>query len=168
MEQTKVRKMTFGKYKGRPILSVIAEHIGYIMWCFENIDWWRLTEEEQMFYDWVAIGIKKYGLNMTFPVKLMYKYVKDQEALEKLETPYVDRNGYSYIPKDTPISHLLIEAGVIIKKKSDVSPAQDTAFLGTIDLTRHFTPMISKELDNMSDEEIEDMVQSGITLPFLK
>ena len=47
MADKEVRKMTFGKYKGQPILKVIAEHIGYIMWCFENINWFELTEDEQ-------------------------------------------------------------------------------------------------------------------------
>lgn len=31
------RKLTFGKYKGQEIKYIILTHIGYIMWCFENI-----------------------------------------------------------------------------------------------------------------------------------
>ena len=41
------RKLTFGKYKGQDIKYIILTHIGYIMWCFENINWFKLTDEEQ-------------------------------------------------------------------------------------------------------------------------
>lgn len=100
------RALTFGKYKGQEIKYIILTHIGYIMWCFENISWFKLTDEEQSLYDAVAIMIKKEGLQMTFPVELMYKYIKDKEAFERLETPFIDNNGYTAFKtadKDTPI-----------------------------------------------------------------
>lgn len=82
------RKLTFGKYKGQEIKYIILTHIGYIMWCFENIDWFKLTDEEQALYDALAIMIKKERLQMTFPVEMMYKHIKDRDAFEKLKTPF--------------------------------------------------------------------------------
>ena len=53
-----IRIMRFGKYKGQPVLLIIAAHIGYIMWCFENIKWFSLNEDEQKFYDWQAMLLR--------------------------------------------------------------------------------------------------------------
>ena len=108
MDKKEIRLMTFGKYKGEPILKVIAQHIGYIMWCFENLSWFKLNEVEQKFYDWQAIAIKKYDMPMTFPVDLMYKHIQDKDALYRLETPYVFMGADSYIPTDTELKDLLI------------------------------------------------------------
>ena len=72
------RKLTFGKYKGQDIKYIILTHIGYIMWCFENINWFKLTDEEQDLYDAIAIMIKKERLQMTFPVEMMCKNVKNR------------------------------------------------------------------------------------------
>lgn len=82
------RILTFGKYKGQEIKYIILTHIGYIMWCFENLKWFRLNEEEQALYDAIAIMIKKDDLEMTFPVELMYNHIKNREAFDKLETPF--------------------------------------------------------------------------------
>lgn len=162
MADKEVRKMTFGKYKGQPILKVIAEHIGYIMWCFENINWFELTEDEQKYYDWQAIAIKKYGCQMTFPVELMYKHVKGQDALKCLQTPIQFINDLPFIPTDVEIAPLLIEAGVthrpsgkpIIEHSASVEPwwfgLQHTS---------------AKMLNDMTDDEVEEMAACGITLP---
>ena len=91
---TKDRQMTFGKYKGEDIKYIILTHIGYIMWCFENINWFKLTDEEQALYDAIAIMIKKERLQMTFPVEMMYKHIKDRESYEKLKTPFTFNYGY--------------------------------------------------------------------------
>ena len=82
------RKLTFGKYKGQEIKYIILTHIGYIMWCFENINWFKLTDQEQALYDAIAIMIKKERLPMTFPVEMMYKHIKDRESYEKVNTPF--------------------------------------------------------------------------------
>lgn len=100
------RKLTFGKYKGHDIKYIILTHIGYIMWCFENIDWFKLTDEEQALYDAIAIMIKKERLLMTFPVEMMYKHIKDRESYEKLKTPFTFSYGYISLEmseKDNPI-----------------------------------------------------------------
>lgn len=100
------RKMIFGKYKGQDIKYIILTHIGYIMWCFENIYWFKLTEEEQALYDAIAIMIKKEHLQMTFPVEMMYKHIKDRESFEKLKTPFTFNGNYTSFKmseKDNPI-----------------------------------------------------------------
>lgn len=100
------RKLTFGKYKGQDIKYIILTHIGYIMWCLENISWFKLTDEEQALYDAIAIMYKKESAPMTFPVELMYKHIKNRETLDKLKTPFF-LNGefiaYYMSEKDNPI-----------------------------------------------------------------
>ncbi|MEQ3235781.1 hypothetical protein [Bacteroides cellulosilyticus] len=106
MSEKQDRILSFGKYKGQEIKYIILTHIGYIMWCFENLQWFKLTDEEQELYDAIAISIRKYDCQMTFPVELMYKYIKNREAFERLETPFIDNNGYTAfkkVDKDNPI-----------------------------------------------------------------
>lgn len=100
------RKLTFGKYKGKDIKYIILTHIGYIMWCFENISWFKLTDEEQALYDAIAIMYKKENVSMTFPVELMYKHIKNREAFGRLETPFFINSefiAYYMSEKDNPI-----------------------------------------------------------------
>ena len=102
----KERKLTFGKYKGQDIKYIILTHIGYIMWCFENISWFKLTDEEQALYDAVAIMIKRDNLEMTFPTEIMYKYIKDREAFRDLKTPFICNGDFTSVRKrdiDNPI-----------------------------------------------------------------
>lgn len=87
------RVLSFGKYKGSEVKYIILTHIGYIMWCLENIPQFKLNSEEQKLYDGVAILIKKSNMDVSFPVSLMYKYVIDKKALESLETPFTLYNG---------------------------------------------------------------------------
>lgn len=84
------RTLTFGKYKGQEIKYIILTDIGYIVWCFENIKRFKLTDEEQAIYDAVAIMIRKSNWQMTFPIRLMYEHIKNRNAFEKLETPFVE------------------------------------------------------------------------------
>lgn len=155
-----IRKLTFGKYKGQPILFIISTHIGYIMWCLENLQWFKLNEVEQKLYDWEAIAIKKYNFPMTFPIDIMLKHVKDRKALVNLCTPLQLVGRYDLaIPKDTDISNLLQKAGVIIK------PTEFSKFYGeALPALNHSA---TKEIDRMSDEEIQEMNDIGIKLPLL-
>lgn len=82
------RKLTFGKYKGQPIKLVTLQHIGYIMWCLSNIDWFRLNDEEQAVYDALAIAIIKDDIEMVFPREEMASHIKNKKALEKKDTPF--------------------------------------------------------------------------------
>lgn len=102
----KERVFSFGKYKWQEVKVIILSHIGYIVWCFENIKGFRLSDEEQSIYDAVAIMIRKEGCQMTFPTEPMYKYVRDKKALELLKTPFTCINGYTFFKKsdrDNPI-----------------------------------------------------------------
>jgi len=156
IDTSKVRQMTFGKYKGRPVLWVIAAHIGYIMWCFENIKWFALNDDEQKFYDWQAIAIKKYGKQMTFPVENVYKHVKDTASLESLKTPFQFIGDDPYLP-ETEISDLLREAGAI----KDVDESDSYSHPWWLGLQHTAMKMI----DGMSEEEIEEMESYGIRPP---
>lgn len=161
MKTDDIRYMTFGKYKGKPILWVIGLHIGYIMWCFENLKWFKLNDAEQKFYDWQAIAIKKYNIPMEFPVDLMYKHIKDKESLSSLTTPYVFKGYNPYFPHDNEISELLRTAGVLGENVNKTVISDPTAsWIGL-----HHTTM--KEIEQMTDEEIDEMVSLGLTPPII-
>ena len=83
--------MSFGKYKGQPVKKVILQHIGYIMWCLSNLNWFALTEEEQRLYDALAIANVKYNIKMVFPNESMLEHVKDKDKLQRRETPFIVR-----------------------------------------------------------------------------
>jgi hypothetical protein len=54
--------LTFGKYKGWKVDDIAAENPGYLIWCIENIDWFKVSKEyeralrldmaEEDRYDW--------------------------------------------------------------------------------------------------------------------
>lgn len=129
----KNRILNFGKYKGKEVKAVILSHIGYIMWCFENIKQFRLTDEEQAIYDAVAIMIKKEGCQMTFPTELMYKHVKDREALEQLRTPFTCVNGYTLFrrsDKDNPVCRSVEEYAASKRRDNDAPKGFSVEGLG--------------------------------------
>ena len=37
----------FGKYKGRIIDDILKHNPGYVVWCIENIEWFRLSEADK-------------------------------------------------------------------------------------------------------------------------
>lgn len=116
-----LRKLTFGKYKGEYILYIIDTHIGYIMWCLENLPWFKLTDIEQKYYDWCAIAIVKYDLPMTFPVDLMCKHIKDADSYKTLSTPLI-WDGYNFRIRlnDQEMLNMLTVVGVIVADTPDV------------------------------------------------
>lgn len=145
-----LRRLTFGKYKGEYILYIIATHIGYIMWCLDNIKNFKLNDIEQKYYDWTAIGIMKYNLPMTFPVDLMCKYVKDKNNLNLLNTPLI-WDGYTFTANidDKEIFNLLADARVLVKQPS----------LGDLDGLHH---SLWKDADNaLANGEDEEDVFGG-------
>jgi len=85
------RVFQFGKYKGQPIKKVILEHIGYVIWCLDNVDGFKLTDEEQAVYDALAIANVKYFVKMAFPDERMLAHVKNKDAFDRGETPFVVR-----------------------------------------------------------------------------
>lgn len=98
------RKFTFGKYKGEPIKKIILEHIGYVMWCMSNLDWFRLNDEEQAVYDALALANNKSNIEFVFSKEEMMSHVQNKD----LETPFMVFNdgGVCYDiekDKDNPI-----------------------------------------------------------------
>lgn len=91
------RTITFGKYKGKTIIELIATHIGYIMWCLNNVKQFYLTEEEQTLYDALAISIIRDKVPMTFPIEGLKDFIKDSKALENLESPFINTSNNTYL-----------------------------------------------------------------------
>lgn len=97
MTKDELRKISFGKYKGKTIFELIMTHIGYVMWALNNVNSFYLTEEEQMLYDAIAIGIIRDNLPMTFPIEGLKDFIKDKTSLEKLNSPVVNTETSSYV-----------------------------------------------------------------------
>ncbi len=135
MNENQVRILSFGKYKGQEIKYIILTHIGYIMWCFENISWFKLTDEEQAIYDAVAIMIKKHNMQMTFPVELMYKHIKNREAFERLETPFIAFNEYTCYKrseKDNPICKSVEKYIASKTSRSTITEGFSASYFGSL------------------------------------
>lgn len=118
-----MRKITFGKYKGQYIIELIPEHIGYIMWCLNNLKTFRLTDEEQILYDAVAISLLRIKKPMQFPIENLKPFIKDKDSLEKLNSPFVcfkDNNkfGFDYLKADDELRKVVKKYEDILKKKN--------------------------------------------------
>ena len=111
------RKITFGKYKGKTIIELIATHIGYIMWCLNNVKQFYLTEEEQTLYDALAISIIRDKVPMTFPIEGLKDFIKDTKALENLESPFINTSSNTYLNLEEA-SQKLKEVHLKIKKRT--------------------------------------------------
>jgi len=87
------RKFNFGKYKGKDIKYIILTHVGYIMWCLENINHFYLSDEEQEVYDAVAIAVKKYKAITSFPQDKLFAHIRNTDNFKDLKTPFIIRDG---------------------------------------------------------------------------
>ena len=157
---TQIRRMTFGKYKGRAILSLITTNVGYIAWALENVDRFHLTDMEQEYYDYIVIALKKYSIKLTCPSEKLQRYVKDKEALEKGETPLKCFNGIDlHIPSDNKLTPYL--------RKADAMKPQNAPTDSEIDsLIRRLAHCAVKEIKyNMTDDEIAEMDMYGCAPP---
>lgn len=137
------RILNFGKYKGQKIKYILLTHIGYIMWCLENISWFRLTSEEQELYDAVALMVKKYDIETIFPKEPLYKHIKNKN----LKTPLFmngDCIAISWDALDTPL-------GNYVKEYIHISSYKP---ISLSELSRQQSNMIKEELDpyNTSDD----------------
>lgn len=144
MKKIEARKIHFGKYKGEYIVTLIAEHIGYIMWCLNNIKSFHLTYEEQIIYDAFAISIIKGKLNMTFPINDLKVHIKDKDSLDKLESPiFHEKDGKGYFVRskakedvrDVVLKYLplLKETEELLKEKEEyITPISDADALESI------------------------------------
>lgn len=65
----KGRKFTFGKHKGEFILEVIRKQPWYIEWLFENVDWFKLSQEELDFYNQTCVDFKEAWENVRYAFK---------------------------------------------------------------------------------------------------
>lgn len=67
--------LTFGKYKGQPVKKIILTHIGYIMWCLTNLNWFKLDNDEQELYDAVALSILDSDCETVYPKENLKTYI---------------------------------------------------------------------------------------------
>lgn len=52
-----MKTFTFGKYKGRSIMSVLNGNPAYVEWCLNYIEWFTLGHEEQKRLDAITEAI---------------------------------------------------------------------------------------------------------------
>lgn len=67
--------LTFGKYKGQPVKKIILTHIGYIMWCLTNLNWFKLDNDEQELYDAVALSILDSDCETVYPKENLKPFI---------------------------------------------------------------------------------------------
>jgi hypothetical protein len=88
------RNFTFGKYKNQPIKKIILTHIGYILWCFDNLQWFSLTEDEQELYDMITWAIQDSDCDTVYPKEDLKKHVKGAQMV----SPFmISSNGEVYV-----------------------------------------------------------------------
>lgn len=97
--------------------------------------------------------IKKYDMQMTFPVELMYKHISNREAFEMLDTPFAEYHGYTCCKKedaDNPI-YKSVE-----KYKSKRIEVASSFSLGGLSCLSH---VMDKEIEHayLNDETNEDI-----------
>lgn len=143
------RKLTFGKYKGDPIKKIILTHIGYIMWCLDNLNWFKLTEDEQELYDAIATAIIKDDIKMTFPVDKMVTFIKNKEAFDKKETPFTLDNKGNIWPVDNDST--IVKGVLKYRDKRSVSIRNAQLLSG---LARHYANTIDDYYDMTDPSEM--------------
>lgn len=67
--------LTFGKYKGQPVKKIILTHIGYIMWCLTNLNWFKLDDDEQELYDAVALSVLDSDCETVYPKENLKPFI---------------------------------------------------------------------------------------------
>lgn len=98
---TEDRNITFGKYKGEPIKKLILTHLGYVMWCLSNLNWFKLTDDEQKLYDAMAIAVLDSDAEMTYPKEELKNHIRDTWAMINNNTDFsITGDGYVYCSPD--------------------------------------------------------------------
>lgn len=138
--------LKFGKYKGQPVKKIILTHIGYIMWCLDNLNWFKLNEDEQELYDAMAIAIVKYDIDMVFPIDKMVSFIKNKEAFDNKTTPFrLDGNGNIW-PED--IKSPIVQGVLKYQKNIQVSIRNTELLAG---LSRQFEISFDDDYGMMTD-----------------
>ncbi len=95
--------LTFGKYKGQPLKKIILTHIGYIMWCLSNLDWFKLDADEQELFDAVALSILDSDCETIYPKENLKPYITNPSMESIFE---ITHDGVIYVKawaKNSPI-----------------------------------------------------------------
>ena len=54
---------TFGKYKDEPLMTVLYDDPGYLIWCHHNIGWFELSDEMYQYADEISSEERGDGCN---------------------------------------------------------------------------------------------------------
>lgn len=112
-----MKTFTFGKYKGRSIMSVLDENPAYVEWCINNIKWFSLDDTEQKRLNEItkAVNIVYYQYPYSFPrgkgaSKILYErvfeYLKNKEEFAiKYSKKHI--NSADYIESLESLTHCL-------------------------------------------------------------
>lgn len=87
----------FGKYKGQPVKKIILTHIGYIMWCLTNLNWFKLDNGEQELYDAVALAILDSDCETIYPKENLKPFIVNSSMEPVFGISY---DGMLYVKKE--------------------------------------------------------------------
>ena len=96
--------LTFGKYKGQPVKKIILTHIGYIMWCLSNLDWFKLDSEEQELFDAVALCILDSDCETVYPKENLKSFIANPSMEPVFAITY---DGALYVKKEVKNSPIV-------------------------------------------------------------
>jgi hypothetical protein len=153
------RNITFGKYKGEPIKKLILNHLGYVMWCLSNLNWFKLTDDEQKLYDAMAIAVINSDAETSYPKEELKNHIRDTWAMINKDTPFsVTSDGYVYCPP-YKVRELGLNKYVKVKGSRPLSMA-DLAGLAHSASKMGFGASISDYNYEEYDEYIEDALRN--------
>lgn len=89
--------LNFGKYKGQPVKKIILTHIGYIMWCLTNLNWFKLDSGEQELYDAVALAVLDSDCETTYPKENLKPFIVNSSMEPVFRMSY---DGMLYVKKE--------------------------------------------------------------------
>ncbi len=98
------RIINFGKYKGQPVKKIILTHIGYIMWCLSNLNWFKLDSEEQELFDAVALCILDSDCETVYSKENLKAFIADPSMEPVFE---ITHDGVLYVKKEAKNSYIV-------------------------------------------------------------
>lgn len=150
------RNIAFGKYNGEPIKKLILTHLGYIMWCLSNLNWFKLTDNEQALYDAMAIAVIESDVETVYPKEELKKHIRDTWAMINKKTPFdVTSSGDVYCPPEK-VKEFGLDKYVQMKRKRPLCLADLAG------LNRELSQLgFDREVPNY-DYDYDEFVEDGL------
>ena len=139
------RNITFGKYKGQPIKKLILTHIGYIMWCLSNLNWFKLNDEEQKLYNAVALSVMESDCDTVYPKEKLKAFINDPSAKSLFA---ITENGVIY-PKPEEINNEIVQG--VMKYKTQTRNKSKGGYVDLGGLMEQAVKMFISTGDDMTD-----------------